>query len=178
MYEVACVGTFIKLQGEKIAEQYINKSTTEDRPYDWTTGAINKNGKVLKIKSFKALEQFVNENESDNYKDAWEKQYKLACFVTHGSPQGTLSRLANGPNSNAIPVGPSDYGIVTAAEHSAISLQYITTLFLTVFPDFEALYRCKALNSWVEVIREYYFAAEKESFGYLSEEQDDENGNQ
>ena len=178
MYELSCVGTFIKQQGEAIAEQYINKSNTGDRPYDWTAGAINSKGNVIEIKSFKTLERIVNEDESDSYKDAWEKQYKLACFVTHGSPQGTISRLSNGPNLNAIPVGPSDYGIVTAAEHSAISLQYITTLFLTVFPDFEALYRCKALNSWVEVIRDYYFAAEKTSFGYLSEEQEDGNGNQ
>lgn len=178
MYELSCVGAFIKQQGETIAEQYINKSKTDDRPYDWTTGAINSKGNVIKIKSFKTLERVVNESQSESYKDAWEKQYKLACLVTHGGPQGTLSRLSNGPNSNVIPVGPSDYGIATAAEHSAISLQYISMLFLTVFPDFESLYRFIALNSWVEVIRDYYFAAEKQAFGYLIEEQEDDDGNQ
>lgn len=107
--------------------------------------------------------------DSIDVDDAWKKQYKLACLVNHASPQGTFKRLANGGITNCIPVGRSDYGITTPAEHSAISLQWITATFLTLFPNADSIQKTKVIHDWVEVIRELYFAAHDEIFAGIDD---------
>ena len=174
MYELCCCAQFISTQDEQIAKQYVEQSQTENQKYTWTKGAKDKDGNELKISTFNKIQELANENDVLN--DAWKKQYKLACFVTHASPQGTFKRLANGPKTNAIPVGHSDYGITTAAEHSAIALQWITSILLSVYRNLEAISIIKAMSEWVEVIRDYYFTTAKEEFSEKTDIEEKKDG--
>lgn len=164
MYELCCIGTFIRKYGEQIAKQYYEQSETEVQFYKWTKGAKDEYGKELNVNTFSKLQEVCNIREE------WKAQYRLACLVNHASPQGTFKRMANGIESNVIPVGHSNYGITTPAEHSAISLAWITTSFLTIFPYPEGLVMCKVLNSWIDVIRDAYFSTHKNVFGQLETE--------
>ncbi|KUE93344.1 hypothetical protein AU078_04885 [Streptococcus gallolyticus] len=65
---------------------------------------------------------------------------------------------------NIIPVGRSDYGITTPAEHSAISLAQITSMFLSIFPYGDGIVAMKNINNWIDVIREIYFKTHDEVF--------------
>ena len=151
LYELNCIAYFIKAQGEQIAKQYFEQSQSDDPEkgtYDWTKGSTNKNGDTIKIKSFAAIEQHCEMGE------IWNKQYKLACLVTHGSPEGTFKRMSTYKTQNLIPIGHSDYGIAVPAEHSAISLHLISTLFFTLFPYVDGIAYVKTLGKWVEVIQD------------------------
>lgn len=159
MYEICCCADFIRHHGEKIAEQYINQSDTDDQSYRWAKGALDEQGKKLDAGSFSQIQKIVNVDSG------WLAQYKLACFTTHASPQGTFGRLANGSAENLIPVGHSNYGITTAAEHSAICLCWITGEFITLFHHLDSDARCKLLSEWIEVVRNAYFTAHEEAFG-------------
>ena len=170
LYELCCCADLIKNQGENIAEQYIEQAKTDNRSYSWANDAIDKDGNKLGKKgkdcSFSKIQNVVNIDSS------WLAQYKLACLTTHASPQGTFARLANSGKFNLIPVGHSNYGITTAAEHSAICLCWITGVFITLFPHFDSDARCKVLRDWVEVIRDTYFTAHEEAFGEKIENKD------
>lgn len=159
LYELCCCADFIRKYGETIAKQYIEQSNTDDHNYSWAKGALDDEGKKIDAGSFKKIQQIINIDSS------WLSQYKLACFTTHASPQGTFGRLANRGTKNLIPVGHSDYGITTAAEHSAICLCWITSVFISLFPHLDSYSRCKLLQEWVEVIRKNYFTAHEEAFG-------------
>lgn len=76
-----------------------------------------------------------------------------------------FGRLANGSTENLIPVGHSNYGIATAAEHSAVCLCWITGEFITLFHHLDSDARCKLLSEWIEVVRKTYFTAHEETFG-------------
>lgn len=171
MYELSCIAEFIKHNGEKIAEQYYKQSETNDKNYSWVKGASCFLGKEKKSYTFKDIQA-----ECKFATEAWSKQYALACLVNHASPQGTFKRLANGKTKNIIPVGRSDYGIATAAEHAAICLQLITTFFLTVFSYIDGLARCKFLHSWVDVIQELYSSTEKDVFADMEEIKETDGG--
>lgn len=56
-----------------------------------------------------------------------------------------------------IPVGRSDYGITTPAEHSAISLAQITTMFFAIHSSGDTALAMKYIHNWIDVIREIYF---------------------
>lgn len=160
LYELNCIAYFINTQGEKIAKQYYEQSQSNvpHKDYAWTAGAINKRGKTITINSFAAIETYC---EMGNI---WNEQYKLACLVTHGSPEGTFKRMSTYETRNIIPVGRSNYGIAVPAEHSAISLHLISTLFFTLFPYVDSIAYVKTLGKWVEVIQEMYYSTEKEAF--------------
>ena len=160
LYELNCTAYFIKSQGEQIAKQYYEQSQSCDphNDYDWTKGAVNKRGKPITVKSFATIETYC---EMGNI---WNKQYKLACLVTHGSPEGTFKRMSIYETQNIIPVGRSNYGIAVPAEHSAISLHLISTLFFTLFPYADSIAYVKTLGKWVEVIQEMYYSTEEETF--------------
>ena len=160
LYELNCIAYFIKAQGEQIAKQYYEQSQSNvpHRDYAWTMGAINKRGKPITVKSFAAIETYC---EMGN---GWNEQYKLACLVTHGSPEGTFKRMSIYETRNIIPVGRSNYGIAVPAEHSAISLHLISTLFFTLFPYADGIAYVKTLGKWVEVIQDMYYTTEKEAF--------------
>lgn len=160
LYELNCIAYFIKAQGEQIAKQYFEQSQcdTPVNDYSWTAGAVNKNGKPITIKRFAAIETYCNMGQ------IWNDQYKLACLVTHGSPEGTFKRMSTYETQNIIPVGRSNYGIAIPAEHSAISLHLISTLFFTLFPYVDGIAYVKTLGKWVSVIQEMYYSTEKEAF--------------
>lgn len=160
MYEISCIAYFIKAQGEQIAKQYYEQSQSNDphKDYEWTVGAVNKRGSPITIKTFSAIEEY------SEMKKAWNDQYKLACLVTHASPEGTFKRISIYETQNVIPVGRSNYGIAVPAEHSAISLHLISTLFFTLFPYADGIAHVKTLGKWVSVIQEMYHSTEEEVF--------------
>lgn len=158
MFELCCTASFILMQGETIAKQYFEHSQEEGKDYAWTAGAVNREGKEIIIKSFHAL------MDHSGVEQAWQKQYKMACLIVHGTPQGTFKRLCLKDEKQMIVVGQSDYGITTPAEHSAISLQWITSMFLSIFPNLDAIVHIKVLQNWVEEVRKRYFATEQECF--------------
>lgn len=159
MYELCCNASFIIKHGEIIAKQYFEQSKTDDQWYSWTTGAKKEDGTELKITKFKHIQDNCDVNE------AWKKQYKLACLVNHGSPQGTFKRLCLKDEQSLVIVGHSNYGITTPAEHSAISLAWITNMFLSIFPCLDALAHARVIHDWVEEVRKAYFNTADECFG-------------
>lgn len=160
LYELNCIAYFIKKQGEQIAKQYYEQSQSNDPHHDyaWTMGAVNKRGKPITVKSFATIETYC---EMGN---GWNEQYKLACLVTHGSPEGTFKRMSIYETQNIIPVGHSNYGIAVPAEHSAISLHLISTLFFTLYPYADSITYVKLLGKWVEIIQDMYYSVEKANF--------------
>ncbi len=161
LYELNCIAYFIKGQGEQIAKQYYMQSQRANPPkkaLDWIEGAIDKEGKPIKDKCFVAIETYCEMGK------IWEEQYKLACLVTHGSPEGTFKRMSIYKTQDIIPVGRSNYGIAVPAEHSAISLHLISTLFFTLFPYVDGVAYVKTLGKWVEVIQDMYYSIENEVF--------------
>ena len=159
MYELCCNAAFIKKHGETIAKQYVEQSQTDEHKYSWTKGAKKDDGTELKVTTFQGIQDNCDVDE------AWKKQYKLACFVNHGSPQGTFKRLCLMDEQTFVVVGQSDYGITTPAEHSAISLQWITSMFLSIFPCLDALAHAKVIYDWVDEVRKAYFKTADECFG-------------
>lgn len=161
LYELSCIAYFIKAQGEQIAKQYYEQSQSDNAEKDtfaWTAGVSNKKGKPITIKAFATIETYCEMGK------IWNEQYKLACLVTHGSPEGTFKRISTYKTPNIIPVGRSDYGIAVPAEHSAISLHLISTLFFTLFPYVDGIAYVKMLGKWVEVIQDLYYSTEKAVF--------------
>ena len=160
LYELNCIAYFIKAQGEQIAKQYYEQSQSNapHQDYAWTMGAVNKRGKPITVKSFATIETYC---EMGN---GWNEQYKLACLVIHGSPEGTFKRMSLYETQNIIPVGRSTYGIAVPAEHSAISLHLISTSFFTLFPHADSIAYVKTLGKWVEIIQDMYYSVEKANF--------------
>ena len=157
MYELTIIASFILEQGEKVAKAFYESADSEDR-YDWAKSSdVFKNYK--KHITFNDIQRKCDLNS-----DVWQQQYVLANQVVHASAQGTFKRLGNMGTQNVIPVGRSDYGITTAAEHSAISLSQMTAMYFSVFPDADILVRMKNISDWVNVVREEYFKTHDEVF--------------
>lgn len=167
MYELTIISSFITMHGEKVAKAFIDSSETEDR-YEWarSSGIFSSKKKWITFRDI--------ESKCDIDTKVWNKQYVLANRVIHASPQGTFARLSNMGTRNFIPVGRSDYGITTPAEHSAISLAQITAFFFTIHSSGDSILAVKYINNWVDVIREMYFKTHDSVF--LGEEKlwDDE----
>lgn len=162
MYELCCIADFIKEHGELIAKQYYDHSEIEGRSYDWTKGVNDNDGKP--VKTFAQVQKMCNVDQK------WKDQYDLGCLVTHASPQGTFGRMANGCSTGMIPVGRSDYGITTPAEHSAIALSWVTSIYLSLFPSLDGAAHIGVLNNWVDIIRELYFSTHDLVFQELIED--------
>ena len=150
MYELAIISSFITRYGEAVAKAFIHSSETEDR-YEWAraSGIFSAKKKYI---TFNDIQQ-----RSDIGSTVWQRQYILANKTVHASPQGTFARLGNMITANVIPVGRSDYGLTTPAEHSAISLAQITTLFFTIHSSGDSSIAIKYISNWIDVIREIYF---------------------
>lgn len=146
MFELCCIACFIKKHGEIIAKRFFDDSQKDK--CKWSEIVHNKEGK--KISSFNAIMKDCDIDES------LKTQYKIACLLVHGSPQGTFKRLCLKDERNAIIVGPSDYGIDTPAKYSANCLQWITSIFLTLFPNIDSLVHIRVLQQWAEKIRISY----------------------
>lgn len=159
MYELCCCASFILKYGEDVAKRYYDVSETEKKSYSWLEGAKDADGNDVRAHTFADIQKH------SNLDPLWKKQYDLACLINHASPQGTFKRLANGEGTNAIPVGHSDYGITTPAEHSAIFLSLMTRMFTSIFPSIDAMSRANVLDEWITVIRDMYFSTHDEFFG-------------
>jgi len=159
MYELMIIGDFIRQQGERVAEKFIEAADTNDR-YDWAKTAdcfMNTKKKHITFGDIQNQCEFATEK--------WKKQYDLANKVMHASAQGTLYRLGNKHSPNIILIGHSDYGMSMAAEHSAISLAIITCMFLELIPYGDGLVDMQVVDLWVGVIQKYYHETEVECFG-------------
>lgn len=159
MYELSCISQFINDNDESVAKAYLEQSNSEDGTHNWAKAAQCFNGKKGNI-NFNDIQK-----ECALSSEPWQKQYKLACKIVHASSQGTFGRLGNKKTLNSMSVGHSDYGIVTPAEHSAIDLARISTLFFSIFPNEDCLIITKCLEKWVDVIRDFYIIQEKQVFG-------------
>jgi len=166
MYELCCTAEFIKRNGEDIAIKYIEQVETEDKSYAWI-----KESKAYKSASKPRLTFDFIQKTCGFVNDDLERQYNLACFVHHASPQGTFKRLSNGESRNMIPAGPSDYGVAMPAESAAYCLQLATTLFLTIHPYLDGIARCKFLRMWLDQIQMVYHEAHEKYFGGLDKKQ-------
>lgn len=158
MYELAVIASFIKENGEEVAKSYIEASTTTDR-YDWAKSSGLFENKKTKHVTFNDIQKKCDLNSA-----IWKNQYDLANKIVHASPQGTFARLGNMNHPDQISVGRSDYGITTPAEHSALTLAIISSLFLTVYPYGDGLLAIATINRWIDVIRECYFRTHDEVF--------------
>lgn len=157
MYELAIISSFISKYGEKVAEAFVKASSTNDR-YDWA----------------KASGIFSNKKKHINFSDIqkncdidspeWRAQYDLANKTVHASPQGTFNRLGIMGSKKVIPIGRSDYGITTPAEHSALSLFQITTLYFSVFSCSKSVIMLRTMRKFIDIIREQYFKTHDELF--------------
>ena len=163
MYEICCIASFIKEQGEPIAKQFYDQANSDYsvRSYKWANAIRDADGK--KVNSFGQIQKMCNMAQP------WLDGYDMTCLVNHASPQGTFGRLANAKGMNAIPVGRSDYGIKLPAEHSALCLQWITALYLTLFPHTDSMSRVKAISKWSQVLREMYYSTHDEVFKGIDE---------
>lgn len=157
MYELTIISSFITEHGESVAEEFIKSSKTEDR-YEWAriSGVFPEGKRHI---SFNDIQKQCKVNS-----EAWHHQYDLANKTVHASPQGTFARLSNMGTNNVIPVGRSDYGITTPAEHSAMSLAQITMMFFSIHSSGDSLLAMKYINNWIDVIREIYFKLHDEIF--------------
>lgn len=157
MYELSIIASFITEHGEDVAKAFIEASDTEDR-YEWARAS----------NEFSSKKRYISFNDIQTHCDmntkVWRKQYDLANKTVHASPQGTFARLGNMIAKNIIPVGRSDYGITKPAEHSAISLAQITSMFLNIFPYGDGVFAMKNIKNWIDVIREIYFKTHDEVF--------------
>ncbi len=158
MYELSIVAEFIWNNEEYVAQAFIQASEGNDNWYNWAKEAPCFKSQKKNI-TFSAIESKCNLLTDD-----WKKQHELAHKIVHASPQATFKRLGIfKPNGNII-AGHTDYGIVSAAENSAISLSKITTLFLTLIPYGDGLVHSRCLSKWVKEIKKHYYNAEDNSF--------------
>lgn len=163
MYELTIMAYFIDKHGENTAKAFIESSETEDR-YEWARASNIFDYKKGRFISFNDIQKSLKE-----FHELWENQYTLANRVVHASPQGTFGRLANMTSENIVPIGRSDYGITTAAEHSAISLSQITTVFLKQFHHGDSTVAMGYIHNWVDVIRDNYLSLHDEIFPEVNE---------
>lgn len=157
MYELSVIAEFISHNDEPVAKAFVEASSTEARWNDWAKAAPCFAQK--KRVTFNDIQE-----QCDFSTDDWRKQYQLANKVVHASPQGTFGRLGNYVETGVLSAGHSDYGISTAAEHSAISLSIITTLYLTLIPYGDGLVHADSIRRWVDIVRKYYSVADKNCF--------------
>ncbi|MFB9974726.1 hypothetical protein FPQ10_09470 [Allobacillus sp. SKP2-8] len=150
LYELTIVSSFITLHGERVAREYIESSKTDDR-YEWAKAS----GIFSNINRYITFNDLQKNCEINS--EVWRRQYDLANKIVHASPQGTFARLSNAETENIIPIGRSDFGITTAAEHSAISLAQITAMFFNIHLSGDNVVAMRYINNWIDVIREIYF---------------------
>lgn len=161
LYEICCIGQFIKDNGEPIAKKYFEQAETDDQKYHWANSIVDKNN--IKVTSFKQIQ------ETCSIEPVWIEEYKLGCLVTHASAQGTFKRLGNYKTLNMIPTGRSDYGVDIPAGHSALSLSWITNLLFNVFPNIDSLTHGKVINRWSKYTESLYYEKKIKVFGENNE---------
>ena len=158
MYELSVVADFISKHGEVVAKAFIDSAVTNDR-YDWA-----KTAECFKTSNKRHITFNDLQTSCDFATDDWKKQYDLANKVVHASSQGTFNRLGKKDAQRITLVGHSDFGITTAAEHSAISLLIITNMFLCLYPYGDGAVAMQCIYEWINIIRKSYFKTKEEVF--------------
>jgi len=166
LFELSVFAIFIRENGDDVALAFIQQS--DDNLWEFQTGAEwakdaacfkNDSSVVSFAKIFKSI------NFPSDTKTFWQKQYRFSCKVVHASPQGTLKRLANsGTEENIIPVGRSEWGLHSPAEHAAHSFLQVTTAFFSTFADVEVLFQAHVLRKWVDIICKHLYETVRECF--------------
>ncbi len=158
MYEICCCMVLIKQQGEYLAEHYYKCSEKTTKAFEWANIVKKENGRNMSG-TFPDILSFCSINP------IWKKQYELACWICHSSPQGTFKRLSNGEGMNHVPIGHSDYGIAMPAVHAAMMLDIASAIFLTLYNNADSIVHVKIMNEWIEVIQRMYYTTHSEIFG-------------
>lgn len=163
MYELSVVALFIKEHEECVAEAYCAASNSTDTWHNWAKAAP-----CFQTKEYQNPKRNVTfgdiQKECSFPSDTWKAQYNLANNVVHASPQGTFGRLSNYRPTGVTPVGHGDYGILSAAENSAISLGLVTVLLLTLIPTGDGIVQANVIQKWVDIVRKHYLDAEQNCF--------------
>lgn len=169
MHELEYISYFIETSNEETAQAYIEQRQTDTKIPLWA-----KKSPYFKDKSANFKPDLTQIAKCCKSTKDWDQQFRVGCFVTHGSPQGTFGRLAI-PKGHDYDMeafyGKTDYGIVEPAVNSAIVLAKNTMRLITYFPNVEGVARCKFLGMWVDLIRESYLTAERDLFESKDEEQ-------
>ncbi len=158
MYELCCCMEYVKKVGEATARKYYECRESKIRKFEWASGVTKKNGKPTIGNSFSEIQEFSELNP------LWKKQYDLACWICHPSPQGTFNRLANGEGMNHVPIGHSDYGIAMPAVHAADMLNIASTMFLTLHNNADSIVHSQTMSEWIKVICKMYYTTHAEVF--------------
>lgn len=157
MYELCCCMDLIKQEGEILAKHYYECSKEKTKAFEWANIVKKENGRNMSG-------TFTDIHKNSKLNSIWKKQYDLACWICHSSPQGTFKRLSNGEGMNYVPVGHSDYGIAMPAEHSAMMLNIASAIFLTLFQNADSLLYVKTMNEWIKVIQKMYYTTHVDVF--------------
>jgi len=166
LFELSVFAIFIKENNDDVALSYINQSKDGEWEFqsgtEWAVMANcfkGKNGRMSFSKIFNSCKF------SDDQSEFWQKQYRLSCKVVHASPQGTMKRLANsGAEQNSLPVGRSDWGLHSPAEHSAHSFFQVTASFFTTFADTEVVFETQVLRKWIDVVCKHIYETVRDCF--------------
>ncbi|MCD8352863.1 MAG: hypothetical protein LUC47_00870, partial [Clostridiales bacterium] len=138
------------------AKAFLDQANTNDKSYAWAKSASCFSGKEP---SFKKIEKIVSSEQR------WKECYDIACWVAHGSPQGTLGRLGMMPTgSNVINVGRTDYGIDFAAINASSLFALISITFLGLFHNEASIRNSRFLSLWAKAVRENYEEVARKAF--------------
>ena len=162
MFDIYCTALFINKSGERIARQYVEKMSDDDlsakNKLSWTRGyATDGSGKD------KVLTKDAEIQSNCDIEKEWIREYKTSNFAVHASPLGTFGRISSN-GDGIMPAGHSDKGISLAGEHSAIFLDRMTQLLLSVYPNNDANVYTKIIYVWTGKVVDTYEAAEKKYF--------------
>lgn len=148
LYELGIIGDFIRSNGEVVAKAYLDQANTSNKSYVWAKCAPCFSNKYA---SFAEIEKIVTKEPR------WKSCYNIACWVAHGSPQGTLGCLGMMPTGpNVISVGRTDYGIDFAAINASTLLALTTITYLGLFPSEESLRDSLFVSLWANAVNEIY----------------------
>ncbi len=152
LYELGIIGDFIHSYGEPVAKAFLEQANTDDQHYTWARCASCFEGKKPNFRvRFSDIENIVSKEPR------WKESYKTACFVMHGSPQGTLRRIgAMDIETNVINAGRTDYGIDSAAINASSLFALITITYLELFPSEDSIRNALFLSLWANAVRDNY----------------------
>ncbi len=158
MYELSIITAFIRKYGQKVAKSFLDAADSDDR-YEWAREADCFKKYNKRYITFAAIQQ-----ECEFATKVWRDMYNLSNQVVHASPQGTVYRVGNKKDINALSVGHSDYGVSISAINSAISLTVVTADFFSLYPHGDSIVAMSAFSKWIGKIKKYYQETEETCF--------------
>lgn len=158
LYELSVVACFINKYGESVAQAYAN-SVDSNGANEWARIAPCFARKKAREKI--TLQDFI---DNCDINEAWRNEYKFSNLFVHSSADATFYRLGTYGESEAIPVGPTDWGMSLPATHAAHSLVLITVELFTIYTHGDSIAASKTFLTWIDRIEKYYQAVEDECF--------------